>query len=1422
MAQSPESATDRDAALDEGYDRLRAWYQANAHELAQDERDDSRASLRLIEALPPAGKLSTLEKRAVLGEVVYGLLEWGHGRTDGELSNADRAKRALEPWGGYRLSEGDLNQLRGSPLWPLLWQQQREMVAPDAVIQASSPPKGSSAGGGERAAMQQAVQQAAPPARDGPTTIPLLSGPVEILASHTDRHWDLAVDAFTLPAGPGGLRGGRAWEALAARLEREVAESLLAEFAAQSGSLSPDHPIALPLPRLAPDRPAPGHVIFVTAYAPDAKLDHVRSAVAAALRSAADLAAGRLAICTFGTGSGAVSVAHAARAIFETVRNAGPIGVQQVVIAAPNAEAIEVLRAVAAASPPPDARAELESERVSSLLSGRPRLDEVLKGRPLQSGEASPDVAAVHHALISLGHGRGEPRQTYDADVREAVSRFQTAGGLGGDGILGPQTLLALHAARRALEERASWPDQAGAGRVFGWATDHAERGGTVDEPVTPWRLFGGVLFGLDPSAPEVRFLLEAVGGTFAKGQDDVSERLGFPDPRDTPSRNAVTRPSVSAEAEACLDRAIRSAAPSVAEARHVLAALLVPRPGESRSLSLEEGLARATLDADELAERFFDFVRSTYPDEGWRRPGVTAPSRAAYTHDQRAVADSLNVEDQAETFARLLAAADVDPPLSLGLFGNWGSGKTFFMELVQQHVTRLTGKAPYVRRVAQIAFNAWHYTDAHLWANLALRVYEGLAETIGLGEPRATTAEVLARLQRRIHSSREAKERAERAKRDAEEGRQRAERELARLEAEREKARRAWGRQHWKRLLRVAGDEQIAKEIRNAARSLGMDRELETLDDAKELARKVRTLDGRFRAVWRAFGARFDGPGMTALSVGGVAAVVALGLYLPELLDMGARLANWDPLPAAGRRLTQLAAIAGPALGWVGRQLNNVSAVATKLEALQAAAAALDPEQGASTEELRLARQVDALNGQIQGAREEIAAADQRIAEAQAEVNRIQRGGLVYDFTEARLRDEAYTKQLGLIATIRRDFHELRRLLNEWQKLDTELAPLDAPETGPPAPTAAAEPPVERIILYIDDLDRCHPDRVVEVLQAVHLLLSLDLFVVVLAVDARWLERSLYKAYLPEEVAREAALGREVGSRVFSPQNYLEKIFQIPYSLPGMSKTGFETLVGHLIVTTREHTEDKERQRVAAAAGAPPPGLPATPAQPPTPVRAAATTPTSAGAVAPTSVPAPAPAPAGPRTPAAAPPAPRDVTVSDAAIFLEPREEAYLQALHGFVDTPRLAKRMVNIYRLLRVNAARRGFERFLHRPHEEFRAAMLLLAVNTGFPEAGGWLLRSLVLGAPGDVTSWPEFVAWLDRSPEPTEGGKGRRPKVSSPPAWVGELRRRPETRVDTLLARLAEIEHRPGVVTELEPYAHWASEVGRFSFHWHLDV
>jgi hypothetical protein len=99
---------------------------------------------------------------------------------------------------------------------------------------------------------------------------------------------------------------------------------------------------------------------------------------------------------------------------------------------------------------------------------------------------------------------------------------------------------------------------------------------------------------------------------------------------------------------------------------------------------------------------------------------------------------DSLDVKQQAETFAALLIAQEISPPFALGLLGDWGVGKTFFMRLMQEKIEATAGKrvlprdySGSVSRAAQIEFNAWHYVDSDLWASLATRIFDRLAEEL-------------------------------------------------------------------------------------------------------------------------------------------------------------------------------------------------------------------------------------------------------------------------------------------------------------------------------------------------------------------------------------------------------------------------------------------------------------------------------------------------------------------------------------------------------------------------------------------------------------------------------------------------------------------------------------------------------------------
>ena len=115
----------------------------------------------------------------------------------------------------------------------------------------------------------------------------------------------------------------------------------------------------------------------------------------------------------------------------------------------------------------------------------------------------------------------------------------------------------------------------------------------------------------------------------------------------------------------------------------------------------------------------------------------------------------------------------------------------------------------------------------------------------------------------------------------------------------------------------------------------------------------------------------------------------------------------------------------------------------------------------------------------------------------------------------------------------------------------------IDTLKTSAAAPIEATGPIFERIILYIDDLDRCPPDKVVDVLQAVHLLLTFPLFVVIVAVDARWVSRSLEAHYDELLVPDAKAAGAAATAR-----DYLEKIFQVPYWVRPMTPDGSRDLL--------------------------------------------------------------------------------------------------------------------------------------------------------------------------------------------------------------------------------------------------------------------
>ena len=96
---------------------------------------------------------------------------------------------------------------------------------------------------------------------------------------------------------------------------------------------------------------------------------------------------------------------------------------------------------------------------------------------------------------------------------------------------------------------------------------------------------------------------------------------------------------------------------------------------------------------------------------------------------------------------------------------------------------------------------------------------------------------------------------------------------------------------------------------------------------------------------------------------------------------------------------------------------------------------------------------------------------------------------------------------------------------------------------------------------MFVDDLARCPPDKVVQMLEAVQLLVKTELFVMVMALDVRYATLCLehqYKGILEE-------------SGFPSGLDYLEKIVQIPYRVPPIHPDSMERYLAGQFPTLKD-----------------------------------------------------------------------------------------------------------------------------------------------------------------------------------------------------------------------------------------------------------
>lgn len=140
------------------------------------------------------------------------------------------------------------------------------------------------------------------------------------------------------------------------------------------------------------------------------------------------------------------------------------------------------------------------------------------------------------------------------------------------------------------------------------------------------------------------------------------------------------------------------------------------------------------------------------------------------------------------------------------------------------------------------------------------------------------------------------------------------------------------------------------------------------------------------------------------------------------------------------------------------------------------------------------------------------------------------------------------FSSQIGIMADIKDEIKFIRELLNKGKD-------------GKPT----------RLVLFIDDLDRCEHRKAIEVLQAIMLLLADEdgsPFVIVLGLDARVIVRAIEEHY-----------GKVLVKAGINGYEYLDKIIQLPFVIPASRQSEIENYVDSLLWSSeQEKTTVTER----------------------------------------------------------------------------------------------------------------------------------------------------------------------------------------------------------------------------------------------------
>lgn len=539
---------------------------------------------------------------------------------------------------------------------------------------------------------------------------------------------------------------------------------------------------------------------------------------------------------------------------------------------------------------------------------------------------------------------------------------------------------------------------------------------------------------------------------------------------------------------------------------------------------------------------------------------------------------DLLEINNEIEVFARLLAQKDLHPPFAIALFGDWGSGKSFFINHLQLKIKQLSGskivrknseELYYCKNIIHIPFNSWAYMDANLWIGFMACIFEKIDEYItGLSKAKKLRKDLKSQLSNEFEFVKGQKIAMELEKNGLEEKKEKLEKaievEKEKLDIEIKKLKNeSWS----ERLNLIWAKLDISEKSKLELKEFGISPEMLEKTAYEEIPRKIKSFKNYTKQFFSLSVPQLIG---WAILIGGmlVAIFVSHTKWFNDVIHKSVTIISTILMGVAGMTIK-----IGVALRYFKPYIDQ--ALKVQLDFNQKVKEAEREHQDKITrfhiEKETTSIEIEKLQAKLDKVNSELNDIDYTLHHALD-------AKLLTEFIRRRTSSTDYNDKLGIVSIIRKDLETLSELF-----IDQKINPLlpqqeleilkEKKEKLAKIKDEFSGEPIERIILYIDDLDRCADNKVLEVLQAVHLLMAFPLFTVVVGVDKRCVTNALFQ----NQDSKYFKLHDTNYSKIepIEPDEYLEKIFQIPFQIKEPSNEAVNIMIEALLERDLETSDE-------------------------------------------------------------------------------------------------------------------------------------------------------------------------------------------------------------------------------------------------------